>query len=68
LCIPEYQKGGSTLSICAFMVRDIKKRIKGRILKKKVFPSEIEVNLFIFKHIMITIKFIQTIKVVNGTT
>jgi hypothetical protein len=24
LCIPAYQKGGSTLSICAFMVRDIK--------------------------------------------
>jgi hypothetical protein len=25
LCIPAYQKG-STLSICAFMVRDIKKK------------------------------------------
>ncbi|CAM2839009.1 hypothetical protein SAMN05444355_101517 [Flavobacterium frigoris] len=29
----------------------------GMIFKKDMFPSEIEVNLFIFKHIMITIRF-----------
>jgi hypothetical protein len=49
LCIPAYQKGGSTLSICAFMVRDIKKKMKIILFIKDVFPNEIEVNLFIFR-------------------
>jgi hypothetical protein len=48
--IPE----GSTLSICAVVVRDIKK-MKIILFIKDVFPNEIEVNLFIFPDIKITI-------------
>jgi hypothetical protein len=51
LCIPAYQKGGSTLSICAVMVRDIKENEDYTFLLK--MSNEIEVNLFIFPDIKI---------------
>jgi hypothetical protein len=43
------------------MVRDIKE--KGYTFIKDVFPNEIEVNLFIFKHIMINRIYFQAMEI-----